>query len=162
MQKCIDEKCLYCSSFFCFLTLLLAGTGGIHRFLGFLIMLVFQSRISNLLFAVNARNSLKSLAVSSDSEPAVESFITQTKAALVEVLQELSQNNLNLICGCRKRVSSWQFQFSHRGSFDRPACLQTKKISGEGSLLYLTRKFSRGMKQEYHKTQRGQLHVFME
>ena len=23
---------------------------------------------------------------------------------------------------------------SHRGSFDRPACLQTKKIPGEGSL----------------------------
>ena len=46
MQKYIDEKCLYCSSFFCFLTLH-AGTGGIHRFLGFLIMLVFQSRISN-------------------------------------------------------------------------------------------------------------------
>ena len=45
MQKYIDEKCLYCSSFFCFLTLH-AGTGGIRRFLGFLIMLVFQSRIS--------------------------------------------------------------------------------------------------------------------
>ena len=46
MQKFNDEQCLYCSSFFCFLTLH-AGTGGIHRFLGFLIMLVFQSRISN-------------------------------------------------------------------------------------------------------------------
>ena len=54
-----DEKCLSCSSFFCFLTLH-AGTGDIHIFLGFLIMLVFQSRISNQLFAVNARNSLKS------------------------------------------------------------------------------------------------------
>ena len=59
MQKYSDEKCLYCSSFFCFLTLH-AGTGDIHIFLGFLIMLVFQSRISNQLFAVNARNSLKS------------------------------------------------------------------------------------------------------
>ena len=46
MQKYNDEKCLYCSSFFWFLTLH-AGTGGIHKFLGFLIMLVFQSRISN-------------------------------------------------------------------------------------------------------------------
>ena len=46
MQKYNDEKCLYCSSFFFFLTLH-AGTGGIHSFLGFLIMLVFQSRISN-------------------------------------------------------------------------------------------------------------------
>ena len=41
MQKYIDEKCLYCSFFFCFLTLH-AGTGGIHKFLGFLIMLVSQ------------------------------------------------------------------------------------------------------------------------
>ena len=46
MQKYFDEKCLHCSSFLCFL-MLHAGTGGIHRFLGFLIMLVFQSRISN-------------------------------------------------------------------------------------------------------------------
>ena len=40
------QKCLYRSSFFCFLTLH-AGTGGIHKFLGFLIMLVSQSCISN-------------------------------------------------------------------------------------------------------------------
>ena len=45
---------------------------------------------------MNATNSLKSLAVSSDSEPEVEPFITQTKAASVAVLQELSENNLNL------------------------------------------------------------------
>ena len=45
---------------------------------------------------MNARNSLKSLAVSSDSEPEVEPFITQTKVASVAVLQELSENNLNL------------------------------------------------------------------
>ena len=36
---------------------------------------------------MNARNSLKSLAVSSDSESEVEPFITQTKAASVAVLQ---------------------------------------------------------------------------
>ena len=42
------------------------------------------------MFIVNARNSLQSLAVSSDSEPGVEPFITQTKAALLAVLQELS------------------------------------------------------------------------
>ena len=34
------------SFLFCFLTVH-AGTGGIHKFLGFLIMLVSQSRISN-------------------------------------------------------------------------------------------------------------------
>ena len=39
---------------------------------------------------MNARNSLKSLVVSSDSEPEVEPFITQiTKAASVAVMQEL-------------------------------------------------------------------------
>ena len=48
MQKYIDEKCLHCSSFFCFLALHgHAGTGGIHKFLGFLIMLVSESCISN-------------------------------------------------------------------------------------------------------------------
>ena len=76
------------------------------------------------------------LAVSSDSEPEVEPFITETKAASVAVQQELSEKKIGIfICGCRKRASSWQFQFSHRGSFDQPACLQTKKIPGEGSLL---------------------------
>ena len=39
------------------------------------------------MFIVNARNSLKSLAVSSLSESEVELFITQTKAASVAVLQ---------------------------------------------------------------------------
>ena len=46
---------------------------------------------------MNARNSLKSLVVSSDSEPEVEPFIIEiTKAASVAVLQELKENNLNL------------------------------------------------------------------
>ena len=46
LQKYNDEKCLYSSSSFSFLTLH-AGTVGIHKFLGCLIMLVSQSRISN-------------------------------------------------------------------------------------------------------------------
>ena len=46
MQQYFDEKCLLLFIFLLFLKLL-AGTGGIDRFLGFLIMLVFQSRISN-------------------------------------------------------------------------------------------------------------------
>ena len=50
-------------------------------------MLVFQSRISKQVFVVNARNSLQSLKESSDSESEVEPFISQTKAALVAVLQ---------------------------------------------------------------------------
>ena len=50
-------------------------------------MLIFQSRISKQVFVVNARNSLQSLTESSDSESEVEPSITQTKAALVAVLQ---------------------------------------------------------------------------
>ena len=159
MQKYIDEKCLYCSSFFCFLTLH-AGTGGIHRFLGFLIMLVFQSRISNQLFAVNARNSLKSLAVSSDSESEVEPFITQTKASSVAVLQ-LGFRKTILNLHLRVQTKSKQFTISiFAPTILRPTCMFTdKEDSGRG---ITTRKFSRGMKQEYHKTRRGQLHVFME
>ena len=40
MQKYTEEKFHYCSSFFCFSTLH-AGTNGIHKFLGLLIMLIF-------------------------------------------------------------------------------------------------------------------------
>ena len=40
MQKYTEKKFLYCSSFFCFSTLL-AGTSRIHKFLGLLIMLIF-------------------------------------------------------------------------------------------------------------------------
>ena len=40
LQKYTEEKFLYCSSFFCFSTLH-AGTSGIHKFLGLLIMLIF-------------------------------------------------------------------------------------------------------------------------
>ena len=132
MQKFNDEQCLYCSSFFCFLTLH-AGTGGIHRFLGFLIMLVFQSRISNQLFAVNARNSLKSLAVSSDSESEVEPFITQTKAASVAVLQ-LSFRKTILNLHLRVQTTSKQLTISifARRIF-RPTCMFTdKEDSGRG------------------------------
>ena len=131
MQKYIDEKCLYCSSFFCFLTLH-AGTGGIHRFLGFLIMLVFQSRISNQLFAVNARNSLKSLAVSSDSEPEVEPFITQTKATSVAVQQELSEKRWNLHLRVQKTSKQLTISIFAPRIF-RPTCMFTdKEDSGRG------------------------------
>ena len=59
----------------------------------------FQSRISNQLLAVNARNSLNSLRQQCraiQSQKQLEPFITPTKAASVAVLQELSENNLNL------------------------------------------------------------------
>ena len=104
---------------------------------------------------MNARNRLKSLAVSSDSEPEVEPFITQTKAALVAVLQELSENNLNLHLRVQKTSKQLTISIFAPRIF-RPTCMFTdKEDSGRG---ITTRKFSRGMKQEYHKTQRGQLH----
>lgn len=65
-----------------------AGTGGINKVFGVLIMLNFQSRISNYLFVVSARNSL---AMSSDSES--EMFITQSSFRGGTAI-ELSENNL--------------------------------------------------------------------
>ena len=70
---------------------------------------------------MNARNSLKSLAVSSDSEPEVEPFITQTKVASVAVLQELSENNLNLQTSKQLTISI----FAPR--IFRPTCMFTDK-----------------------------------
>ena len=78
-------------------------------FFPFLIMLVYQNCTSNLLFVVNARNSLMSLAVSSDWESEIETFITQTKAALVAVLQlSFRTTTLNLHLRVRQRASSWR------------------------------------------------------
>ena len=81
---------------------------------------------------MNARNSLKSLAVSSDSEPEVEPFITQTKAALLAVLQELSENNLNLHLRVQKTSKRLTISiFAPRIS--RPTCMFTdKEDSGRG------------------------------
>ena len=81
---------------------------------------------------MNARNSLKSLAVSNDSEPDVGPFITQTEAASVAVLQELSENNLNL--HLRVQTTSKQLTtpiFAPR--IFRPTCMFTdKEDSGRG------------------------------
>ena len=105
---------------------------------------------------MNARNSLKSLAVSSDSESEVEPFITQTKASSVAVLQ-LGFRKTILNLHLRVQTKSKQFTISiFAPTILRPTCMFTdKEDSGRG---ITTTKFSRGMKQEYHKTQRGQLH----
>ena len=127
MQKYIDEKCLYCSFFLCFLTLH-AGTGGIHKFLGFLIMLVSQSCISNQFFVVNARNSLKSLAVSSDSDLSkVEPFITQTKSSFNSgTAIELSENNFD--SSFRRQTTSKQLTISiFAPRIFRATCMFTDK-----------------------------------
>ena len=81
---------------------------------------------------MNARNSLKSLAVSSDSEPEVEPFITQTKAASVAVLQELSENNLNLHLRVQKTSKQLTISIFSPRIF-RPTCMFTdKEDSGRG------------------------------
>ena len=97
--------------------------------------------------------------MSSDSESEVEPFITQTKASSVVVLQ-LGFRKTILNLHLRVQTKSKQFTISiFAPTILRPTCMFTdKEDSGRG---ITTRKFSRGMKQEYHKTQRGQLHVFM-
>ena len=82
--------------------------------------------------AVNARNSLKSLAVSSDSEPEVEPFITQTKATSVAVQQELSEKRWNL--HLRVQKTSKQLTVSiFAPSIFLPSCTFTdKEDSGRG------------------------------
>ena len=81
---------------------------------------------------MNARNSLKSLAVSSDSEPEVEPFITQTKAALVAVLQELSEKNLNLHLRVQKTSKQLTISIFAPRIF-LPSCMFTdKEDSGRG------------------------------
>ena len=80
---------------------------------------------------MNARNSQKNLAVSSDSEPEVELFITQTKAALVAVLQELSEKNLNLHLRVQKTSKQLTISIFAPRIF-RPTCMFTEEDSGRG------------------------------
>ena len=109
---------------------------------------------------MNARNSLKSLAVSSDSESEVEPFITQTKAASVAVLQ-LSFRKTILNLHLRVQTTSKQLTISiFAPKIFRPTCMFRDKEDCWRGIS--TRKFSRGVKQEYQKTRRGQLHVCME
>ena len=70
--------------------------------------------------------------MSSDSEPEVEPFITQTKAALVAVLQELSENNLNLHLRVQKTSKQLTISIFAPRIF-RPTCMFTdKEDSGRG------------------------------
>ena len=94
--------------------------GGIHKFLCFLIISFWK-----LHFKLAVR-SLKSVTVSSDSEPEVEPFITQTKAASVVVLQELSENNLNLHLRVQKTSKQLTISIFAPRNF-RPTCMFTDK-----------------------------------
>ena len=76
---------------------------------------------------MNARNSLRSQAVSSDSESEVEPFIIQTKAALVAVLQ-LSFRKTILNLHLRVQTTSKQFTISvFAPRIFRPTCMFTDK-----------------------------------
>ena len=81
---------------------------------------------------MNTRNSLKSLAVSSDSEPEVEPFITQTKAASVAVQQELLEKKWNLHLRVQKTSKQLTISIFAPRIF-RPTCMFTdKEDSGRG------------------------------
>ena len=70
--------------------------------------------------------------MSSDSEPEVEPFITQTKAASVAVLQELSENNLSLHLRVQKTSKQLTISIFAPRIF-RPTCMFTdKEDSGRG------------------------------
>ena len=70
--------------------------------------------------------------MSSDSEPEVEPFITQTKAASVAVLQELSENNLNLHLRAQKTSKQLTISIFAPWIF-RPTFMFTyKEDSGRG------------------------------
>ena len=112
---------------------------------------------------MNTRNSLKSLAVSSDSEPEVEPFITQTKAALVAVLQELSENNLSLHLRVQKTSKQLTISILAPRIF-RPTCMFTdKEDSGRGITTVTDKEIqSRNEARIPQNTKRYWLHVFME
>ena len=81
---------------------------------------------------MNATNSLKSLAVSSDSEPEVEPFITQTKVASVAVQQEIVEKNWNLHLLVQKTSKQLTISIFAPRIF-RPTCMFTdKEDSGRG------------------------------
>ena len=70
--------------------------------------------------------------MSSDSEPEEEPFITQTKAALVAVLQELSEKNLSLHLRVQKTSKQLTISIFAPRIF-RPTCMFTdKEDSGRG------------------------------
>ena len=98
--------------FFIFLLFFNTGTGGINKFLGFLIMLVFQSRISNqlfVLFVVNARNRRTLL---NDSE--LELFITQSSFSGSTSI-ELSESFESLFAGVENEKAVDKFNLRTEG-----------------------------------------------
>ena len=87
---------------------------------------------------MNARNSLKSPAVSSDSESEVEPFITQTISALVAVLP---LNFRKTILNLHLRVQRPQLTISiFAPRMFRPTCMLTDKEDSRRSFTTVTDK----------------------
>ena len=79
------------------------------------------------MFVVNSTNRLMSLAVSSDSESSRTVYHSNFSFSGCIAI-ELSENNFeSLFAGADNEQAV--------DDFDRPACLQIKKIPGQGSLL---------------------------
>ena len=70
--------------------------------------------------------------MSRDTEPAVEPFITQTKATLVAVLQELSENNLNLHLRVQKTSKQLTMSIFAPSIFRRTCMFTDKEDFGRG------------------------------
>ena len=136
MQKYIDEKCLYCSSFFCFLTLH-AGTWWHSQVPRLFNYVSFSKLHFKLVVCSECQKQLK--------ESEIEPFVIKTKAASVAVLQ-LSFRKTILNLHLRVQTTSKQLTILiFATTIFRPTCMFTdKEDSGRG---ITTRKFTRGMKQ---------------
>jgi len=103
-----------------------------------------------VLFVVNARNMP---AMWSNSES--ELFITQSSFSASTSI-ELSEKQLwILICGCRQRESSWQFNLCTK---DLLTDRFTHEDSGQEVTTVTDKEIQARNEWEYHKTLKGQLH----
>ena len=152
MQKYTEEKCLYCSSFFCF-SILHSGTGGIHKFVGFSIMFyVFLKSRFELVVRLVLLNARKRLAMLSDSES--ELFVTQRSFSGSTSI-ELSGNNFESLfadANNEKAVNN----FNLRTEDLLTDLFTDKEDSGRGITTVSDKEIQ--AKQEYHKTLKEQLH----
>ena len=84
-------------------------------------------------------DSVKSLAVPSDSEPEVEPFITQAKATSVAVQQELSEKRWNLHLRVQKTSKQLTISIFTPRIF-RPTCMFTDKEDSGQEITTVTHK----------------------
>ena len=164
MQKCFDEKCLYSSFFFCFLTLH-AGTGGIPAQVSRLFNCRFSFSKSHFELVVRSdcQKQPKEPSIVEDSDLSeVEPFITQTKAALMAVLQ-LSFLKTILKLHLRVQTTSKQLTISiFAPRIFRPTCMFTdKEDSGRWFSTVTAKEIQSRNEARIPQNTRGQLHVFI-